>query len=221
MRKELLAELCTAPGAPGFEEPIRKVVLRELEGLCDEVKLDNMGNVYAIRRGKSDKAAMIGAHMDEIGFMVTHIDDKGFIRFTTLGGFDPKTLTAQRVIVHGKEDIIGVMASKPIHVMSQDERNKVAKLSDYFIDTGLPAEKVKELVSIGDPVTRERSFIEMGDCFNCKSLDNRLAVFIAIEVLRLLKGKALPNDVYMVFTVQEEVGIRGANAGARAARWTR
>ncbi|MFY7991077.1 MAG: M42 family metallopeptidase [Fluviicola sp.] len=216
MRKELLAELCTAPGAPGFEEPIRKVVLRELEGLCDEVKLDNMGNVYAIRRGKSDKAAMIGAHMDEIGFMVTHIDDKGFIRFTTLGGFDPKTLTAQRVIVHGKEDIIGVMASKPIHVMSQDERNKVAKLSDYFIDTGLPAEKVKELVSIGDPVTRERSFIEMGDCFNCKSLDNRLAVFIAIEVLRLLKGKALPNDVYMVFTVQEEVGIRGANAAAMA-----
>jgi endoglucanase len=216
MRKKLLAELCTVPGAPGFEEPIRKVVLRELEGLCDEVKLDNMGNVYAIRRGKSDKAAMIGAHMDEIGFMVTHIDDKGFIRFTTLGGFDPKTLTAQRVIVHGKEDIIGVMASKPIHVMSQDERNKVAKLSDYFIDTGLPAEKVKELVAIGDPVTRERSFIEMGDCFNCKSLDNRLAVFIAIEVLRLLEGKQLPNDVYMVFTVQEEVGIRGANAAAMA-----
>jgi len=216
MRMKLLAELCTVPGAPGFEEPIRKVVLRELEGLCDEVTLDNMGNVYAIRRGSSNKAAMIGAHMDEIGFMVTHIDDKGFIRFTTLGGFDPKTLTAQRVIVHGKEDIIGVMASKPIHVMSQDERNKVAKLSDYFIDTGLPAEKVKELVSIGDPVTRERSFIEMGDCFNCKSLDNRLAVFIAIEVLRLLKGKALPNDVFMVFTVQEEVGIRGANAAAMA-----
>lgn len=216
MRKELLAELCTVPGAPGFEEPIRKVVLRELEGLCDEVTIDNMGNVYAIRRGASNKAAMIGAHMDEIGFMVTHIDDKGFIRFTTLGGFDPKTLTAQRVIVHGKEDIIGVMASKPIHVMSQDERNKVAKLSDYFIDTGLPAEKVKELVAIGDPVTRERSFIEMGDCFNCKSLDNRLAVFIAIEVLRLLKGKELPNDVYMVFTVQEEVGIRGANAAAMA-----
>jgi putative aminopeptidase FrvX len=216
MRKKLLAELCSVPGAPGFEEPVRKVVLRELEGLCDEVKLDNMGNVYAIRRGKSDKAAMIGAHMDEIGFMVTHIDDKGFIRFTTLGGFDPKTLTAQRVIVHGKVDIIGVMASKPIHVMSQDERNKVAKLSDYFIDTGLPAEKVKELVAIGDPVTRERSFIEMGDCFNCKSLDNRLAVFIAIEVLRLLKGKQLPNDVYMVFTVQEEVGIRGANAAAMA-----
>jgi endoglucanase len=131
-----------------------------------------------------------------------------------LGGFDPKTLTAQRVIVHGKEDIIGVMASKPIHVMTQDERNKVAKLSDYFIDTGLSAEKVKELVSIGDAITREREFIEMGDCFNCKSLDNRLAVFIAIETLKNLKGKTLPNDVYIVFTVQEEVGIRGANVAS-------
>lgn len=214
MNISLLSELCKTPGAPGFEEPVRQVVLRELEGLCDEVTVDNMGNVYAVRRGKSDKSVMIGAHMDEIGFMVTHIDDKGFIRFTTLGGFDPKTLTAQRVIVHGKEDIIGVMASKPIHVMTPDERNKVAKLSDYFIDTGLPAEKVKELVSIGDPVTRERELIEMGDCVNCKSLDNRLAVFIQIELLKQLKGVDLPNDLYAVFTVQEEVGIRGASVAA-------
>lgn len=214
MNISLLAELCKTPGAPGFEEPIRKVVLREIAGLCDEITVDNMGNVYAIRKGTSDKRVMVGAHMDEIGFMVTHIDDKGFIRFTTLGGFDPKTLTAQRVIVHGKEDIIGVMASKPIHVMTPDERNKVAKLSDYFIDTGLPAEKVKELVSIGDPVTRERDFIEMGDCVNCKSLDNRLAVFIQIELLKNLKGKTLPYDLYAVFTVQEEVGIRGANVAS-------
>lgn len=214
MNTSLLAELCKTPGAPGFEEPIRKVVLREIAGLCDEITIDNMGNVYAIRKGTSDKRVMVGAHMDEIGFMVTHIDDKGFIRFTTLGGFDPKTLTAQRVIVHGKEDVISVMASKPIHVMTQDERNKVAKLSDYFIDTGLPAEKVKELVSIGDPVTRERDFIEMGECVNCKSLDNRLAVFIQIELLKNLKGKTLPYDLYAVFTVQEEVGIRGANVAS-------
>lgn len=214
MNIPLLAELCKTPGAPGFEEPVRKIVLRELQGLCDEITIDNMGNVYAVRRGRSDKAVMIGAHMDEIGFMVTHIDDKGFIRFTTLGGFDPKTLTAQRVIVHGKEDVIGVMASKPIHVMTQDERNKVAKLSDYFIDTGLPAEKVKELISVGDPVTRERELIEMGECVNCKSLDNRLAVFIQIELLKQLKGEELPHDLYAVFTVQEEVGIRGASVAA-------
>lgn len=214
MNIPLLAEICKAPGAPGYEEPVRKIVLREIEGLCDEVTVDNMGNVYAIRRGKSGKRVMIGAHMDEIGFMVTHIDDKGFVRFTTLGGFDPKTLTAQRVIVHGKEDVLGVMASKPIHVMTQDERNKVAKLTDYFVDTGLPAEKVKELIAVGDVITRERALVEMGDCVNCKSLDNRVSVFIAIELLKNLKGKELPYDVYTVFTVQEEVGLRGANVSA-------
>jgi len=211
---ELLNKICTTPGTSGFEQRIRAVVLEELKGLTDEVEIDNMGNIYAIKKGKSDKRVMVGAHMDEIGFIVTHIDDKGFIRFHTLGGFDPKTLTAQRVIIHGKKDIIGVMASKPIHVMTPDERNKVAKLSDYFIDTGLSAEEVKELVEIGNPITREREFIEMGNCVNGKSLDNRLAVFILIETLKNLKGKEIPFDLYGVFTVQEEVGIRGANVSS-------
>ncbi|MGV3630068.1 MAG: M42 family metallopeptidase [Bacteroidota bacterium] len=211
---ELLAEICKTPGAPGFEQRVRELVLRELEGITDEVQVDNMGNVYAIKRGTESKRVMIGAHMDEIGFIVTHIDDKGFIRFHTLGGFDPKTLTAQRVIIHGKKDIIGVMASKPIHVMTDEERNRVAKVRDYFIDTGLTADEVKELVSIGDPVTREREYIEMGNCVNSKSLDNRLAVFILIETLKKLKGKKVPYDIYGVFTVQEEVGIRGANVSA-------
>lgn len=211
---ELLNKFCTTPGTSGFEQRIRAVVLEELKGLTDEVEMDNMGNIYAIKKGKSNKRVMVGAHMDEIGFIVTHIDDKGFIRFHTLGGFDPKTLTAQRVIIHGKKDVIGVMASKPIHVMTPDERNKVAKLSDYFIDTGLSAEEVKELVEIGNPITREREFIEMGNCVNGKSLDNRLAVFILIETLKKLKGKEIPFDLYGVFTVQEEVGIRGANVSS-------
>jgi endoglucanase len=211
---ELLNIICTTPGAPGFEKRIRDLVLKEIKDLADEVEIDNMGNVYAIRRGKGEKKIMVGAHMDEIGFIVTHIDDNGFIRFHTLGGFDPKTLTAQRVIIHGKEDVIGVMASKPIHVMTQEEKNKVAKIKDYFIDTGLGADQVKKLVSIGDSITREREFIEMGSCVNGKSLDNRLAVFILIETLRLLKGKEIPYDLYGVFTVQEEVGIRGASVSA-------
>jgi len=211
---KLLSKICTTPGVSGFEQRIREVVLEEIKDLVDEVQVDNMGNVYAIKKGKSDKKVMIGAHMDEIGFIVTHIDDKGFIRFHTLGGFDPKTLTAQRVIIHGKKDVIGVMASKPIHVMTPDERNKVANLSDYFIDTGLTAEEVKELIEIGNPITREREFIEMGNCVNGKSLDNRLAVFILIETLKQLKGKEVPYDIYGVFTVQEEVGIRGANVSA-------
>lgn len=211
---ELLNKICTIPGAPGFEKQIREFVIEQVKDLVDELEVDNMGNVYAIKKGKSKKRAMIGAHMDEIGFIVTHIDDKGFIRFHTLGGFDPKTLTAQRVLVHGKKDVIGVMASKPIHVMSPDERNKVAKITDYFIDTGLPVDEVKELVTIGDSITREREFIEMGNCVNGKSLDNRLAVFILIETLRNLKDKDVPCDIYGVFTVQEEVGIRGANVSA-------
>jgi putative aminopeptidase FrvX len=210
----LLAKICTTPGAPGFEKKVRDLVIAEVKDLVDEIETDNMGNVYAIKRGKAKKKVMVGAHMDEIGFMVTHIDDKGFIRFHTLGGFDPKTLTAQRVIIHGKKDVIGVMASKPIHVMTQDERNKVAKLSDFFIDTGLTADEVKDLVEIGNPVTREREFIEMGNCVNSKSLDNRLAVFILIEMFRKLKDKEVPYDIYGVFTVQEEVGIRGANVSA-------
>lgn len=216
----LLSKICTTPGAPGFEQKIRELVIDQITPLVDEVEVDNMGNVYAIKRGtaapsgEKNKRIMIGAHMDEIGFIATHIDDNGFIRFHTLGGFDPKTLTAQRVLIHGKKDIIGVMASKPIHVMSPEERNKVAKMKDYFIDTGLSVEEVKEIVTIGDSITREREFIEMGNCVNGKSLDNRLAVFILIETLKNLKGKDAPYDVYGVFTVQEEVGIRGANVSA-------
>jgi putative aminopeptidase FrvX len=211
---ELLKEICRTPGAPGFEQKVRELVIKEVTHLVYEVSVDNMGNVYAVKHGKSDKKVMIGAHMDEIGFIVTHIDDKGFIRFHTLGGFDPKTLTAQRVLIHGKKDIIGVMASKPIHVMTPEERNKIAKLSDYFIDTGLSKEEVEKYISVGDSVTREREFIEMGNCVNSKSLDNRLAVFILIETLRNLKDKEVPHNIYGVFTVQEEVGIRGANVSA-------
>ncbi|PWH84909.1 M42 family metallopeptidase [Brumimicrobium oceani] len=211
---ELLSAICEAPGAPGYEQKIRTLILEEIRPLVDEVELDNMGNIYAIKRGKSDKKVMIGAHMDEIGFIVTHIDDKGFIRFHTLGGFDPKTLTAQRVLIHGKEDVMGVMAAKPIHVMTPEERNKNPKTTDFFIDTGRSKEEVEQLIQIGDPITRERSFIEMGDCVNSKSLDNRLAVFILIETLKKLKDKEVPFDIYGVFTVQEEVGIRGANVAA-------
>ena len=212
---ELLSEICKAPGAPGFEQKVREIVYREVTPFVDEIYTDNMGNVYAVKKGKESKKVMIGAHMDEIGFMVTHIDDNGFLRFTTLGGFDPKTLTAQRVIVHGKEDVIGVMSSKPIHVMTPEERNKVPKTRDYFIDLGMKKEEVEKIVSIGDPITRERELIEMGNCVNCKSIDNRIAVFILIEMMRELKDKEVPYDVYGVFTVQEEIGIRGANVAAQ------
>lgn len=212
MNIALLKQICDTPGAPGFENRVRELVIREVSSLVDEVKVDAMGNVIAIKKGASPKKAMIGAHMDEIGFIVTHIDDNGYLKFHTLGGFDPKTLTAQRVYVHGKKDLIGVMGSKPIHIMSAEERKKSPQIKDYFIDLGLPKEEVEALVSIGDSVTREREFIEMGNCINCKSIDNRISVFILIEVLKRLK--TVPYDTYAVFTVQEEIGIRGANVAA-------
>ena len=107
MNIALLKEICETAGAPGYENRIREIVLREIKKLADDVSVDKMGNVTALKRGKERKKIMVAAHMDEIGFIVTHIDEKGFLRFHTLGGFDPKTLTAQRVIVHGRQDVIG------------------------------------------------------------------------------------------------------------------
>ena len=207
---DLLQRICAAPGVSGFERRIRDLILREVQDLADEVTVDNMGNVIALRRGRDRKRVMVAAHMDEIGFIVNYIDDAGFIRFLPLGGFDPKTLTAQRVIVHGRQDVLGVMGSKPIHIMKTEERNKVVPISDYFIDIGLPKEEVEKLVAIGDPITRERELTEIGDCITGKSLDNRISVFILIEALRALRDQILPYDLYATFTVQEEVGLRGA-----------
>ena len=211
----LLKKTCEIAGAPGFEERVRNLVIREVEPLVDHLEVDNMGSVITLKKGSRNpdqKKVMVAAHLDEIGFIVTHVDDQGFVRFHTLGGFDPKTLTAQRVVVHGKKDLVGVMGSKPIHVMTPEERDKKPKITDYFIDLGMKPEEVKELVQVGNPITRERELIEMGDCVNCKSIDNRVSVFILIETLRRLKE--VPYDVYGVFTVQEEVGLRGANVAA-------
>ena len=211
----LLKKICETAGVPGYEQRIRDLVLQEITPLVDNVSTDNIGNVTAFKKGKVGRKVAVAAHMDEIGFIVTHIDDDGFVRVHPLGGFDPKTLNSQRVIIHGDKDVIGVMAcSKPIHLMSPEETEKVPKCSDYFIDLGMNRKSVEKAVSIGDPVTRERELIEMGDCVNCKSIDNRISVYILIETLRSLRDQEVPFDVYGVFTVQEEVGIRGGNVAA-------
>ena len=213
----LLSRICEAPGPPGFERKIRQLVLAELEGLADEIRTDAIGNVIALKKGRSSaKKSMAAAHMDEIGFIVTHVDDKGFVRFNPLGGFDPKTLTSQRVIIHGRKDIMGVMGSKPVHIMTPEERDKKIAIKDFFIDTGLTKTEVNKLVAVGDPITRHSPLIELGHCVNVKSLDNRVSVFVLIETLRkLTKSRTRPcYDFYAVFTVQEEVGLRGAQASA-------
>ena len=211
----LLKNICELPGAPGFEDRIRKFIIEEVRPYVDDIDVDNMGNIYAIKRSNlnnASKKVMVAAHMDEIGFIVNHIDENGFVRFHPLGGFDPKTLTAQRVIIHGKQDVLGVMGTKPIHMMPAEEKSKAPKITDFFIDLGMTKEETEKYVSIGDSITRERQLVEMGDCVNCKSIDNRISVFILIETLKELRE--IPFDVYAVFTVQEEVGLRGANVAA-------
>lgn len=211
----LLKTLCALPGAPGYETEIRNYVLEHVQPWVDEVTIDNMGNLIALKRGKSsEESVMAAAHLDEIAFIVNHIDNDGFAHFHTMGGFDPKTLTAQRVIVHGKKPLIGVMGSKPIHIMSAEDRNKAPKLKDYFIDFGMSKKEVAAVIQVGDVVTRERDLIELGDCVSSKSLDNRISVFVLMESLRNMKTPAY--DFYAVFTVQEEVGLRGATVASRA-----
>lgn len=213
---DLLGRLCEAPGAPGREERIREVVIDEMRGHVDEVTVDPMGSVAGIRRGGAGPRVMLAAHMDELGFMVTHVDDEGFIRVVPLGGFDPKTKIAQRVIVHGTEDLLGVMGAKPIHIMSPEERKRLPVPEDHFIDVGLPADRVRQMVRKGDPVTRERSLARLGDLVTCKSLDNRAGLYVMLQALRRLAEHDC--EVVAVATTQEEVGLRGARVAAQRLR---
>jgi len=204
----LLKNICETPGTSGFENAIRNTIVDIVKPLVDEVTIDAIGNIIAFKKGKSNKKLMIPAHMDEIGFIVKHIDKDGFIKVNPIGGFDPKTLTAQRVIIHGKKNIMGVFGSKPIHIMNAEERKKPLEIANFYIETGYTGDKIKEMVEVGNPITRFQPLIEMGDCINCKSLDNRISVYILIEMLKNLKKPAF--DTYAVFTTQEEVGLRGA-----------
>ncbi len=206
----LLKNLSEATGVSGYESSIRNIVIEEIKNLVDTWYIDNIGNLIAIKKGSnSNKKLLVAAHLDEIGFMVRHIEENGFLRFVPLGGFDAKTLTSMRVTVHGKKDFVGVMGSKPIHVMTDEERKLAVKVSDFYIDLGLPKAEVEKYISVGNPITRLQSFLEIGNCINGKSLDNRISVFILIETLKELKNTTIPYDFYAVFSVQEEVGIRG------------
>ncbi len=218
MNLELLRKLVETSGVSGHEDRIRKIVIDELTPLVDEVRSDAMGNVIAFKRGTGRapkggrKKIMFAGHMDEIGFVVSYIDDKGFLRFQPAGGFDPRTLMAQRVTVLGKEDIPGIIGSKPVHILTEEEKKKPLQIKDYFIDLGMPKERVDELVKVGDTVTMSRRMEEIGDCLTCKTFDDRVGVFCMIEALR--KAGKSRADLYIVGTTQEEVGLRGALAAA-------
>lgn len=216
MSVELIKELVETPGIPGREERLRAVVRRELTGLVDEMRVDALGNLIAVKRNPGAPKLMIAAHMDEIGFIVSHIDkDKGWLRLQPLGGHDPRNMTAQRVLVSGAGgDLPGILfpGIKPPHISGDEDRKKQPQITDYFVDLGLPGEKVRELVAIGDPVTLLRGFSVIGDGYSAKAMDNRICVYIMIEAMR--RAQSFGFEVYAVATVQEEVGLRGALTSA-------
>jgi endoglucanase len=218
---DLLKRLCETPGIPSREERMRKLVAEELKPLTDTLEADVMGNVIALKKGAPDgPRVMIAAHMDEIGFMVKYLDENGFLRLLPIGGWDPRAMVAQRVLVHGfaGQSLRGTLmpGSKPPHLLTDEERNRPPKIDEFFVDLGLPAEKVRSLVEPGDMVTMDRTAERVGDTVVSKTLDNRLSVFVMIEALRLLRSKSLQASVLAVATTQEEVGLRGAMTAAYA-----
>lgn len=214
MSMELLKRLSEAAGVPGREEAVRKIVIQELEGLADDIRTDILGNVIALRKGQGKPKVMLAAHMDEIGFLVSHIDEKtGFLKIDPLGGFDPRVLLAKRVVVHAESgDLVGAIGSKPVHLLTEEEKGKAVEIKDMFVDLGLPAEEVKRRVQIGDFVTLRQDFVEMGELVSGKALDDRVGIYVMIEALRKLKHHQA--DIYAVATTQEEVGIRGARVSS-------
>jgi tetrahedral aminopeptidase len=212
---ELLKQLSEAAGIPGHEEQIREIITKALEGHVDTIDTDSLGNLIAHRNGDGP-VVMIAAHMDEIGFIVSYVEkETGFLRIHPLGGFDVKTLIAQRVIVHADtQELIGCIGSKPIHIMTEEERKKLPELKDLFVDLGLPEKRVRELVSVGDMVTMRQDFLAGETCVSGKALDDRAGVYIGIEAIK--RAKKTMCDLYFVGTTQEEVGLRGAQVAGFA-----
>ena len=212
---ELLKKLCDAHGISGYEDEVREIVKAELESYVDEIKVDKLGNLICIKNGSEFKE-MVCAHMDEIGFMVKHIDDKGFIRFTPIGGWFSQIALGQRVILHGsKGKVYGVVGCKPPHVMRDDERKKAVEFKDMFIDVGAESkDEVRDMgIEIGTPITIDRELVKMGKRVTGKALDDRAGLAVMIEALKRTKSDA---TIYAVATVQEEVGLKGARVSAFA-----
>ena len=212
--KSLLEKLSNAHGISGWEGSIQQIVKEEIGPYVDEVRLDKLGNLIATKKGVAP-SIMIEAHADEIGLMVKHVDEKGFLRFIRIGGWFDQTLLNQRVIIHTRSGpITGVIGCKPPHVMKDEDRKKVIEAKDMFIDIGCISQKEVEDLGIlpGTPVSIDRTFASLqGDRVTGKAFDNRAGLIIMIEALKRTKSK---STIYAVATVQEEVGLKGARVAA-------
>ena len=210
----LLRELCEASGPPGAEDRVRGIVRGRLEATADRVDDLAMGCLDGVRAPDGEPAGrlMLAAHMDEIGLMVTHVDDRGFVKFIPLGGWDARTLVGQRVLIHGREDVLGIVGTTPVHLLDEAARSKAPKMEDLTIDIGLQGERPQELVRKGDVATRVRDLAEVGDLVTGKALDDRVGVYVMLEGLRAAGPS--PMEVHATATAQEEVGLRGARTAA-------
>ncbi|WP_096202737.1 M42 family metallopeptidase [Bacillus sp. FJAT-45350] len=218
---QMLKDLTDANGVPGNEKEPREVMKKYIAPFADEVTTDNLGSLIAKKTGSVEDGPkiMVAGHLDEIGFMVTNIDDKGFLKFQTVGGWWEQVMLAQRVTIMTKEgNVPGVIGSKPPHILAPEARKKSVDKKDMFIDIGASSkEEAMEFgVRPGDSVVPVCDFTVMKNekYLMAKAWDNRIGCAIAIEVLRQLKEADHPNTVYGVGTVQEEVGLRGARTSA-------
>ena len=225
MNIDLLKRLCETPGVPAHEHRVRELIEKEVEGLFDEVRTDAMGSLHCVSHAKSGgdtppKKLMLLCHMDEIGFLVTHVTKQGYLYVDSVGGFDRRNLFSRRVLVCTDDgDYKGVMnpGGKPIHILPPEDAKKIPELADFFIDIGM-GEKTAELVKVGDFVVMDEPLFEMGDKIVSKALDNRVACWLGIEAMRKFKagGAANAYEIHIVFTSQEEVGLRGARVAAHS-----
>jgi len=215
--ENLLKKLVESPSVSGSEKNVRDLILKEIKPHVDDVRIDKIGNLIA-RKGKGPPKIMINAHMDEIGLMVKHIDDKGFIRFEPIGGWDSKILQAQKFKIHGsKEPVVGVVGSKPIHLQEKEEEKRVTKMKEMFIDVGARNKKEVEKmgVNVGDFITQYGELNKLGgSSLTGYGFDDRIGCLELIEVVKNLRK--FKGTVYAVGTVKEEVGligIRGSTFG--------
>ncbi|UNQ73979.1 M42 family metallopeptidase [Infirmifilum sp. NZ] len=213
-----LKEATEAIGPSGFEEPVLALFKNHYSAYADEVRRDNLGSLVLVKRGSSEAPRVIVAgHVDEVGFLVTGITSEGFVNFTPLGGWFEQVLLAQRVVIKTRSGLVpGVIASKPPHLLTPEERQKVVQISQMFIDVGATSKEEAEKLGIrvGDPVAPWSPFTKTAfdDRIMAKALDDRIGAFIAMEALRVLREHNVdhPNTYYAAATVQEEVGLRGA-----------